>query len=132
MIFPLRPPVRARAILARERYNDVRVRVPVRDGRGATHFVCSRANQHRDCKCIDGPPQDVCHLCTFPFVARLILKIAQRNQTKNSNAPVSKLYIAPVILIVPPRSNSVNTALFFRILSTVIWTLVRATASTKA
>ena len=51
-------------------------------------------------------------------------------QLKNSSAAVFKLYIAPAILIMPFRSNSANTALFFRTLSTVIWTFVRATAST--
>jgi hypothetical protein len=53
-------------------------------------------------------------------------------QPKNSTAPVSRLYIAPVILTVPLASSSASTGLSFRISATVISTFLRATASTKA
>ena len=53
-------------------------------------------------------------------------------QLKNSTAPVSRLYIAPVILTVPLASSSASTGLSFRISATVISTFLRATASTKA
>jgi len=53
-------------------------------------------------------------------------------QSKNSTAPVSKLYIAPVILTPPFASISASTGLSFRISATVISTFFRATASTKA
>jgi hypothetical protein len=53
-------------------------------------------------------------------------------QSKNSTAPVSRLYIAPVILIPPFAWSSASTGLSFRISATVISTFFRATASTKA
>jgi Putative transposase of IS4/5 family (DUF4096) len=53
-------------------------------------------------------------------------------QSKNSTAPVSRLYIAPVILTPPFASISASTGLSFRISATVISTFFRATASTKA
>jgi hypothetical protein len=55
--------------MARERYDDVLVRVPICDGRGVTRFVRSRANQHCDCECTDSPLHDVSHLYASPFVA---------------------------------------------------------------
>ena len=51
---------------------------------------------------------------------------------KKSTTPVSKLYIAPAILIAPCVSNSASTGLSLRILAIVISTFFRATASTKA
>ena len=42
-----------------------------------------------------------------------------RRQSKNSTAPVSKLYIAPVILMPPLDSNSASTVLSFRMFATV-------------
>ena len=53
------------------------------------------------------------------------------DQFKNSKVAVSRLYMAPTILMVPLASRSDSTALFLRTLSSVIWTFVRATASTK-
>jgi len=53
-------------------------------------------------------------------------------QSKNSTAPVSRLYIAPVILTPPFASISASTGLSLRISATVISTFFRATASTKA
>ena len=53
------------------------------------------------------------------------------HQPKNSTAPVSRLYIAPVILIVPLASSSASTGLSFRMFAIVISTFLRATASTK-
>src|SRR5215469_7169091 len=52
-------------------------------------------------------------------------------QLRKSSTAVCRLYIAPAILMLPLLSSSASTALFFRILSIVISTLVRATASTK-
>ena len=59
MILALWPPVRAIPIGARERYDNVLTRVPVRDGRGVTRFVRSRANQRRDRECKNSLPHDV-------------------------------------------------------------------------
>jgi hypothetical protein len=53
-------------------------------------------------------------------------------QLKNSTAPVSRLYIAPIILTAPFASISASTGLSFRISATVISTFFRPTASTKA
>ena len=53
-------------------------------------------------------------------------------QSKNSTAPVSKLYMAPAILTAPFASSSARTELSCRIPATVISTFFRATASTKA
>ena len=54
------------------------------------------------------------------------------DQLKKSKAAVSRLYMAPAILMVPLLSRPASTALFLRTFSIVIWTFVRATASTKA
>jgi hypothetical protein len=59
MVLTLRPPVRTIPVMAREGYDNVRVRVPVCDRRGVTRFVRSRANQCRARECTDNPPHDV-------------------------------------------------------------------------
>src|SRR6516164_1072988 len=55
-----------------------------------------------------------------------------RDQLKKSKAAVCRSYMAPAILMVPLLSRSASTALFLRTFSIVIWTFVRATASTKS
>jgi hypothetical protein len=60
------------------------------------------------------------------------IALLRHAQLRNSTAAVCRLYIAPKILMVPLLSRSASTALFFRMLFTVIWTFVRATASMKA
>lgn len=56
MVLALWPPVRAIPVMARQRYDNVRVRVPVCDRRSVTRFVRSRANQCRARECTDNPP----------------------------------------------------------------------------
>src|SRR5712664_464302 len=51
---------------------------------------------------------------------------------KKSTTPVSRLYIAPAILIAPFDSFSANTGLPLRMSAIVISTFLRATASTNA
>src|SRR5437868_14663231 len=55
-------------------------------------------------------------------------RLLQNLQPKNSTAPVSRLYIAPVILTPPFASISARTGLSFRISAPVISTFFRATA----
>jgi len=69
MILALWPPGSAIRIMARERYDNVLVRVPVGDGRGVTRFVRSRANQRRDRECKKSPPHDIPLLYSSSFVA---------------------------------------------------------------
>jgi hypothetical protein len=52
--------------------------------------------------------------------------------TRNSTIPVSRLYIAPAIFMLPVDSRSRSTGLFSRMSAMVVDTFVRATASTKA
>ena len=52
--------------------------------------------------------------------------------SKNSAAPVSRLYIEPTIFMLPVDSRSRSTGLFSRMLAMVRETFCRATASTNA
>jgi hypothetical protein len=69
MVLALRPPVRAIPVRTRERYDNVLVRVPVRDRRGVTRFVRSRANQCGARECTDNPPHDIPLLYFASFLA---------------------------------------------------------------
>src|SRR5262249_33433279 len=51
----------------------------------------------------------------------------QTRPVKKSTTPVSRLYIAPAILIAPLDSISASTGLSLRMLATVISTFFRAT-----
>jgi hypothetical protein len=57
---------------------------------------------------------------------------ALNHPAKKSTTPVSKLYIAPAILIAPFDSISASTGLSLRMSAIVISTFLRATASTNA
>jgi hypothetical protein len=58
--------------------------------------------------------------------------VTANHPAKKSTTPVSRLYIAPAILIAPCVSISASTGLSLRISAIVISTFFRATASTKA
>ena len=80
----------------------------------------------------DGPISDLCTAAQHYHFEQVLRDSFPRNQVMNSTAAVSKLYIAPAILMAPLLSNPASTGLFFRMSFTVIRTFVRATASTKA
>jgi hypothetical protein len=66
------------------------------------------------------------------FVWKVAVTHAPDHTVKKSTTPVFRLYIPPAILMSPCDSMSASTAPSLRILSIVISTFLRATASTNA